>query len=255
MDKITPEKIIALDPYINAVACPHGQTWNPQTAIWYGQHTCVSEGFTLSSNISEERAGDAVVKHVLRQKHFSPLRFASLTIHFKGLPHDTVMQLCRHQDAAHLVQSMRYTGDRIISVIDQYLATENSELIEAIHYEPPAGYLYADRYGANFEYRPSDRAADLLKAAEGYLEYYSRVKQGVPKEVARRSLPSGYRQNMSISADLQAWLHILDQRTLADSQIECRAAAEMVMRILDAFVPAIARWYRENRHGKARLAP
>lgn len=268
--RLSPSKLIKLDSCIRVERGDCGTSPNPQRAIWYGMHTCVAEGFAPDDSPGDEtKAGQAVARNLLvKADHYSPLRFATLTVHCAGLPHDTAMQLRTHQDSAHLVQSMRYTGRRIVDAIESIekltpthedgrwrLSDEAIEILEQIHYEPPAGCTYTDRYGAKVALSESDRRALFEAVYPGYLLYTKRIREGHSAEMARRSLPSGYRQNMSISADLQAWLHLLDQRTRADVQLECRAVAEAVMRILDDWVPEIAAWYRENRHGKARLAP
>lgn len=268
--RLTPSDLLKLDPHIRAERDDCGTSPTPQRAIWYGMHACVAEGFSPNDSPGDEtKAGQAVVRNLLvKADHYSPLRFAHLAIHFAGLPHDTAMQLRTHQDSAHLVQSMRYTGDRILDVIDEIekigatcegdrwqLPDEAIDALEQIHYEPPAGFTYTDRYGARVGFDEAKRRVTFSMAYSSYKFYADRVRLGHPAEMARRSLPSGYRQNMSISADLQAWLHLLDQRTRADAQLECRAVAEAIMEILDDWVPEIAEWYRKNRHGKAKLAP
>lgn len=268
--RLTPSDLLKLDPHIRVERGECGTSPNPQRAVWYGMHACVAEGFTIDDSSSDETtAGNCIVRNLLvKADHYSPLRFANLTVHCAGLPHDAAMQLRTHQDSAHLVQSMRYSGSRILDVVDEIeeigatceddrwqLSDEAIDVLEQIHYEPPAGFTYTDRYGARVNFDEDERRVVFGMAYLGYKSYARRVRLGHPAEMARRSLPAGYRQNMSISADLQAWLHLLDQRTRADAQLECRAVAEAIMEILDDWVPEIAEWYRKNRHGKAKLAP
>ncbi|MBP0001395.1 MAG: FAD-dependent thymidylate synthase [Cyanobacteria bacterium SID2] len=258
MSLATPEDILEKDPHLKVEIDPDGTSPFPSRAIWKGQHTCVFEGFSLDDKVPDERkAGEAVVRHLLKgnKGHYSPLRWAHITLHIGGFDHNTIMQFVRHQDSAHLVQSMRYTGKRIAETMRLWMESEDMTILQSIHYTRPTGFTYTDRYGQKVDYSEQMQECDLNLAARAYIGYMQATDLGYPFEMARGLLPTGFRQNYTIAADLQALLHMLDQRTKADAQLEARALAESILRQLDEWIPEIAQWYRENRYGKAILAP
>lgn len=243
--------LITQDPHFRVEIDKDATSPNPEAAIWRGQHACVSELFAYDEPIPHN-PGDIVVKHQMKPKHFSVLRKAYISFCCSGFPHSVIAQITRHQDSAFLVQSNRYTGQRFVE-----LGMKNQPSlaeIEEVFYFRPVG-IYRDRFGSSFEYDETEREGDLRQAYFACKDYAHKINRGCPYEMARGSIPYDFRQNFDISGDLQAVFHWLDQRNLADSQIEIQSLAGMVMAHLDDWCPAIARWYRENRWGKNLLAP
>ncbi|WP_017659017.1 FAD-dependent thymidylate synthase [Baaleninema simplex] len=258
MKLATAKDLLENCPKLRVEIDPDGTSPSPNRAIWKGQHQCVYEGFAFDDKAPDERqAGKSVVNTLLKANkgHYSPLRWAHVVLHMNGFDHNTIMQFVRHQDSAHLVQSMRYTGKRIAAWCKQQKDRESIDGIEEIHYQRPAGFTYVDRYGQKVEYTEELRQQDLKRAAQSYFEYAEQVDLGYPFEMARGCLPTGFRQNYTLAADLQALLHILDQRTKKDAQIEAQVLADLILNQLDRWVPEIAHWYRDARYGKAILAP
>jgi thymidylate synthase (FAD) len=235
---------IIQDPYFRVVIDKNGSSPAPDKSIWTAQHTCISENFAPDAEIPEDPSA-AVIKHQFRPKHWSVLGFGYVVLHFRGFPHDTVMQLVRHQDSKPLVQSMRYSGRRMLAA--------NLSNIESLFYAMPAGE-YATRDG-KYTYTEADREEYHWDCLNSAIRYRNKIKQGIPEEVARRSLLSGYRQNFAMAGTIQAMFHMLDQRTLADSQIEAQTLAWMALEQLKNWSPGFFEWYEQNRSGKNLLAP
>jgi len=224
---------------------------NPQVAIWKGQHRCVAEKFLPDDKTpTPESCGEAVIKHQLAgdRGHYSVLRSAFVKFHCLGFPHSVVSQITRHQDSAFLVQSMRYTGQRIVD------CAEGDIPIEDVFYFRPVG-SYFDRKGKKYEYTEERREKQKRSRLLAAKEYANEMSLGYSEEHSRDDLPYGFRQDFDLSGDLQAIWHLLDQRTKADSQIEVRTLAWMILDCLKEFTPELTQWYLENRAGKARLAP
>jgi thymidylate synthase (FAD) len=235
---------IIQDPYFRVVIDKNGSSPAPDKSIWTAQHTCISENFAPDAEIPEDPSA-AVIKHQFRPKHWSVLGFGYVVLHFRGFPHDTVMQLVRHQDSKPLVQSMRYSGRRMLAA--------NLSNIESLFYAMPAGE-YATRDG-KYNYTEDSRQEYLDECLRSAVKYTSQINRGIPEEVARRSLLSGYRQNFAMAGTVQAMFHMLDQRTLADSQIEAQTLAWMALEQLKNWSPGFFEWYEQNRSGKNLLAP
>lgn len=244
------EKILQ-DPCLRVEIDWDGSSARPQAGIWYGQHTCVAEGFSLDDSCPAN-PGAAILKHQLKSEHsphFSVLRYGYLVLHCGGFPHSVMCQLTRHQDSAHLVQSMRYTGDRFV----QFDKGEKY-LLEELFYFRPLG-TYQDRKGNRYEYTQEWLERDKRKSVESAEEYAEKIGAGWSEEHARDGLRYNFRQNFAIAGDLQAVFHWLDQRSKADAQLEIQALAHKVMEKVKVFAPELGTWYEENRFGKARLAP
>lgn len=235
------------DPNFKVVLDQNASSPSPDKSIWSAQHVCVGEYFSPDSNIPEN-PGEAVIKHQLKVKHWSVLNFGYAVLHFKGFPHDTVMQLVRHQDSKPLVQSMRYTGKRMMDLVD------HPEKVEDVFYCTPVG-KYPTRTGV-YEVTEEYRKRYFSRAYESAVEYKRNIEvYGIPEEMSRRSLLSGYRQNFTMAGDIRAIFHWLDQRTVADSQIESVTLAYMALEELKKWSPVFFNWYEENRAGKNLLAP
>jgi thymidylate synthase (FAD) len=224
---------------------------NPEKAIWKGQHTCVSESYVFDAKVPDnDRCSEIIIKHQLSgdKGHYSVLRKAFVSLSVAGFPHSVVSQITRHQDSSFLVQSGRYTGDRFLKVANDEL------MVEEVFYFRPIG-IYKDRKGNKFEYTKYDRIDDISICYQACNRYRQRVNDGCPYEMTRDLIPYNFRQNFEISGDLQAVWHWLDQRSKADSQIEIQSFTAMASDKLMEWCPSLMQWYKDNRYGKARLAP
>jgi thymidylate synthase (FAD) len=234
------------DPFFRVEIDLNASSPCPEKAIWTAQHVCVSDGFAPLAVIPDE-PGEAIIKHQLGVKHWSVLEFAYVVLHFGGFPHDTAMQLVRHQDSKPLVQSMRYTGDKMRRCGNGEFETEE------LFYVQPAG-VYSTRTGS-YSYTESSRQEDLNECRLSAVAYSRTLAKGHPEESARRLLCAGYRQNFVMAGTVRSVMHWLDQRTLADSQIEAQTLAWMAFEKLRGWSPALFEWYEQNRAGKNLLAP
>lgn len=239
------------DPHFRVNICLDGSSPRPDRAIWKAQHVCVSEDYAFDAIVPENPA-DAIIKHQLKVRHWSVLEFGYVVMHFDGFPHDTLMQMVRHQDSKPLVQSMRYTGKRMQSVCD--MGGEDAfEALEKLFYVQPAG-TYATRTGT-YTVTEEQRRSALYDCWQSCMDYDRAIKQGHPEESARRSLKSGYRQGFTMAGTIRAVFHWLDQRTLSDTQTECQTLAWMALEELKKWSPELFEWYESNRAGKNQLAP
>jgi thymidylate synthase (FAD) len=238
MNKIIP------DPYFRVFIDKNGSSPAPDKSIWTAQHLCVSDDFAPDSDIPEDPSA-AVIKHQFKPKHWSVLGFGYVVLHFGGFPHDCAMQLVRHQGSKPLCQSMRYSGRRMMMA--------SIDNIESLFYAMPVGE-YATRDG-KYTYTEADREEYLRDCLNSAIRYRNKIEKGIPEEVARRSLLSGYRQNFALAGTVQAMFHMLDQRTLADSQVEAQTLAWMALEQLKNWSPGFFEWYEQNRAGRNLLAP
>ena len=145
-------------------------------------------------------------------------------------------------------QSFRFTGSRIVNV------AEGKADVEDVFYLRPVG-AYTDRQGKKYEYTKDVRQQDLDWCIEGSKRYKQRIDQGFSEEHARGLIPFDVRQHWVLSANARSLMHLLDLRWKADAQLEAQKLCEAIWPKFQAWVPAIASWYEDNRLKKARLSP
>jgi thymidylate synthase (FAD) len=164
-------------------------------------------------------------------------------------PHSVMQQARTHRVGVSFdVQSMRYTGDRIIRAA-------NAELdLEEVFYLRPIGD-YNDRKGKKYVYTSAERSIDLELCRAAASRYRDLLAAGFAEEHARGILPFDYRQHFVVSFSLRAFLHFMDLRAKLDAQLEIRELCDLMWPHLVNWAPQFAEWYEKSRLHKARLAP
>ncbi|MBD1995561.1 FAD-dependent thymidylate synthase [Leptolyngbya sp. FACHB-541] len=230
------------------------QTPNPQQVIYAAMHQDYAEGFVCDERDrwpSEEKAGEIIVKQLLagNRGHYGPLEHPQIVLNCGWFPHSTMQQIRTHRVGISFdVQSMRYTGQRIVDVV------EGKQEVEDVFYLRPIG-AYSDRQGKRYEYTPEQRQQDLDWCLAACKRYQERINQGFSEEHARGLIPFDVRQHWVLSANVRSLLHLLDLRWKADAQLEAQKLCELIWVPFRDWTPAIADWYESNRLKKARLAP
>jgi len=228
-------------------------TPTPQTLVYAAMHQDYSEEYVseLSATLSEERCGELAVKHLLsgNKGHFGSCEHPQITFAVGYFPHSVMQQARTHRVGVSFdVQSSRYTGKRIVE------AADGKRSLEAVFYLRPVGH-YSDRQGHHYEYTQEMRDRDVEWCLEAARRYKADIEAGMAEEHARGKIPFDVRQHFIVSFNLRSLMHFLDLRAKRDAQLEIQALCELILPHFEAWCPAIAAWYKENRYGKARLAP
>jgi thymidylate synthase (FAD) len=126
--------------------------------------------------------------------------------------------------------------------------------VDSIFYQRPPG-TYTDRQGKSYTHTVQDFCDRRAHQAMAAVRYYHEIDSGISEEDARDMIPAGYRQNWVMSCNVRSLMHLLDLRAKSDAQLECQQLCELIWPHFEAWVPAIADWYKKNRWGKARLSP
>ncbi len=230
------------------------QTANPQQTMYAAMHQDYAEGFVAHERDqwpSEARCGDILVTNLLKggRGHYGPLEHPQIVFNVGWFPHSTMQQIRTHRVGVSFdVQSFRYTGQRILDVVD------GKRDVEEVFYLRPLGF-YSDRQGKKYEYTAEARQQDMEWCLEASRRYKQRIEQGFAEEHARGLIPFDIRQHWVMSANVRSVMHLLDLRWKADAQLEAQKLCEAIWPHFQAWVPAIATWYEENRLKKARLSP
>jgi flavin-dependent thymidylate synthase len=220
------------DPRFKVSIDDNSRQKNPDMAIWNSLRTCMDGG---SKTLTTSDPVAAVINHALKFGHWSVLEHASIKLNFDGFPHDTAMQFRTHQKMATLVQSLRYSDERFTICADGQV--------------DPIELFYLGQYTDKRQ-----EALDYGKARRSCMDYANAIENGAKKESARRFLIAGYRQSFTMSGTFRQWMHMFDQRLLADTQLEAQTAAWMALDRLRGY-SAFFEWYRDTRAGKNLLAP
>jgi thymidylate synthase (FAD) len=229
-------------------------TPNPQQCIYAAMHQDYSEGYVVDDRANwpeESRAGEICIKRLLagERGHYGPLEHGQIVLNVGWFPHSVMQQARTHRVGVSFdVQSLRYTGGRIID----YVIGERD--FEEVFYLRPLG-CYSDRQGKKYHYTAHHRAADKELCTNAALRYAQLIEDGFAEEHARSILPFDVRQHFVVSFSLRAFLHFLDLRTKLDAQDEIRQLCDLMWPHLQAWAPEIAAWYHQHRWAKARLAP
>lgn len=229
-------------------------TPNPQQVIWAAMHQDYSEEFVVNSADrwpDEQRSGELIIKHLLSgdRGHFGPLEHPQITVNVGYFPHSMMQQLRTHRVGISFdVQSFRYTGQRIIDVVEGKLDPE-----EAFYLRPVGNY--SNRQGKRYLYSEEQRQEDLQWCIEACKHYKKRIEEGLSEEHARGIIPFDTRQHFVLSCNVRSLLHLLDLRWKKDAQLEAQKFCDLLWVQFEQWTPAIAQWYLENRAHKAKLAP
>ena len=257
-----------MDPYFRVEVI--SQTPNPQRTAWLAAHQDYSEGFVwdewqkqlddvdyshggiefYDSKFTEEYCGEMIVKHLLagHRGHFGPLEHPQIVLNAGWFPHSTMQQLRTHRHLSFDCQSGRYTGKRIVQVV------ENKRDIEEVFYFRPLGQ-YTDRNGKKYEYTANLKRQDIEWCRAACAIYADRIDDGFSEEHARSMIPFDIRQHWVVSMNLRSLMHILAVRGKRDAQLECQQFCELVLPHFKAWTPQVYEWFEQNLWLKARLAP
>lgn len=230
------------------------KTANPQQVIYAALHQDYSEGFVFDEQDTwpaESKCGEIIVKRLLAgdRGHYGCIEHPQITFNCGFFPHSVMQQARTHRVGLSFdVQSMRYTGSRIVDV------AEGNIDIETAFYLRPVGE-YSDRQGKRYYYSPEQREQDLQWCLEAAKRYKIDMEAGMSEEHARGKIPFDYRQHFVVSLNCRSLLHFLDLRFKKNAQLEIQKLCELMWSPFQEWVPEIAKWYEANRLGKGKLAP
>lgn len=236
------------------------KTEKPNRLCYLAMHQDYSEGAVadrlhLIEKLSEKELGDIVVKRCVKYSHWGILEHPSITINVIGFPHSVLSQARTHRVGISFdVQSMRYTSQRLLDLVDELGEDNNEKIAEQIYLRPIGKYV--DRNGVKYEVT-SEILNHQYKIAERSLrDYYHAIKTlGFSPEHARGLLVYDFRQNFVVTFNLRSILHFLDLRHKADAQLEIQQLSHKLFNIVEEWVPEIAAEYEKKRLGKNKLSP
>jgi thymidylate synthase (FAD) len=244
------------DPFIKVVSL---RGLHPSQQMWLAARQDYSEEFVgdwlgAGNKIpSSERCDELIVEMLLSsgQGHWGPVeQGGEYCFAVGGFSHEVMQQARTHRICCTFdVQSLRYSGKRIIDCADGKLS------IQECFYVRPIGE-YRDRKGARYQTTPEQRMREYSVVLHLAKEYKYRIEElGYSEEHARNIIPYGIRQNWVVSFNARSLLHFLDLRAKADAEWEIQHLSRAIFAEFKKSHPSIANYYETKRFGKGMLSP
>lgn len=225
-----------------------------------------------TKQVSNDRG---LINYLIRHRHTSPFEMCELKLHVK-LPIFVARQWIRHRTANVNEYSARY------SVLDREFYVPDQEFIRLQKVERKAGAQQASLFGEAAPAAPQvtaaqsttnkqgreellerDAAAQVLRDINGIssrsFTTYEKLlgdeeRPGIARELARMVLPLNTYTQWYWKVDLHNLLHFLALRADRHAQYEIRAYADVLMDVLQRWVPLTAAAFEEYRLGAATLS-
>jgi thymidylate synthase (FAD) len=178
-----------------------------------------------------------LLAHLYGNNHATPFEFAGMVIEVQA-PIFVFREWHRHRTQSYNEMSARYAPlpdlhyepDRAVIIERGRAVTGNKQAAGVAEFRESA----VDAWRANL--------ADQYRAAEQV--YRSALASGIPKELARLSMPVGHYSRMRAQATLRNWLAFLTLRMDPNAQWEIRQFANAVGEVISEQFPQTWRLFR-----------
>jgi thymidylate synthase (FAD) len=224
---------------------------------YMGDDAAVVQAARVSYGRGTRRLRDdaGLINYLMRNWHTSPFEMCEIKLHVK-LPIFVARQWIRHRTANVNEYSARY------SVLDREFYVPAPEHLAAQSTTNRQGR------GERLEGPEAARVLELLRedAERSYTHYEELLnetaagevldesKQGLARELARMNLSLNFYTQWYWKTDLHNLMHFLRLRADAHAQYEIRAYADVLLDVLDRWVPLSAAAFRNYRLGGAPLS-
>ena len=166
---------------------------------------------------------DYIQRTIFEQQHGSILEHATATLHFVGVSRAALTELERHRHFSFSVRSQRFVDEKGANIV----------------LPPVLRELEEDPYGiVNLVEHQADGCAYVYEEIVQALEK-ANVKGKKAREAARAILPSMTETKMVVTANLRAWLEVIERRTAPDVDAEVREIMTMAREALRPLAPTI----------------
>jgi thymidylate synthase (FAD) len=189
-----------------------------------------------------------LINYLMRHRHTTPFEMCEIKLHVK-LPIFVARQWIRHRTANVNEYSARY------SVLDDgsYRPELDQLAAQAAHNRQGRGEALDSARAAAVRDR-LDASAEAAEATYRWLLGDAAGEPGLSRELARMVLPLSAYTQWYWKVDLHNLLHFVALRADAHAQYEIRAYADVLMEIIDKWVPITAAAFRDYRIDGAALS-
>ncbi|MBX9786934.1 MAG: FAD-dependent thymidylate synthase [Alphaproteobacteria bacterium] len=196
-----------------------------------------------------------LIHYLLRHAHTTPFEMCEIKFHIK-LPFFVARQWLRHRTANVNEYSARY------SILDKEFYIPSTEHLAS------QSSINKQGRGETLSSEYSQKVRDLLRQdAELCYSHYEELlnedaegnvldpkKESLARELARMNLPLNFYTQMYWKIDLHNLMHFLTLRADSHAQYEIRVYADVMLKLLERWVPYTYEAYMQYRKEGARLS-
>jgi len=166
-----------------------------------------------------------LIKYLIKNKHWSPFELVHMTVEIKT-SRAIAQQILRHRSFSFQEFSQRYaTATSFVTYPARRQDTKNRQnSIDDMSNETKVWFDVAQ--------------TSVHENCTNLYEYA--LKLGIAKEQARFLLPLSTATTLYMSGSIRSWIHYIQLRTEAGTQLEHRVIANQIEEILEANFPNIA---------------
>ena len=176
-------------------------------------------------NADNWETGPRLLRYLLEHRHFSPFEMAGLCLCIET-ERDIAAQILRHRSFSFQEFSQRYAK------------TSPAEVPAFRRQDTKNRQNSTDDLTEDVKAWAEANAAVTI--AKTYNTYEELLQLGVAKECARRILPMCTPTTLYMHGTIRSWIHYIQLRTRADTQLEHRLIAEGCREVFTEQFPTIA---------------
>ena len=199
------------------------ESTDAETLVTFAGRSCYESWHRPTEKTRKD--ADYIERTIFEQKHGSILEHATATLHITGMSRACLLELERHRLLSFSVRSQRFVDESGANIV----------LPPVYRYAQPETALH--------------RAAELLEGiAQDLDSHYEGLvaeaeidghKRKQAREAARAILPNMTETKVIVTANLRAWLEVIERRTAPDADAEIQEVMGMARDALRPLAPSI----------------
>ena len=199
------------------------ESTDAETLVTFAGRSCYESWHRPTEKTRKD--ADYIERTIFEQNHGSILEHATATLHITGMSRACLLELERHRLLSFSVRSQRFVDESGANIVLPP-AYRNAQPETALH-----------------------RAAELLEGiAQDLDSHYEGLvaeaeidghKRKQAREAARSILPNITETKVIVTANLRAWLEVIERRTAPDADAEIQEVMGMARDALRPLAPSI----------------
>ena len=199
------------------------ESTDAETLVTFAGRSCYESWHRPTEKTRKD--ADYIERTIFVQEHGSILEHATATLHITGMSRACLLELERHRLLSFSVRSQRFVDESGANIV----------LPPIYRYAQPETALH--------------RAAELLEGiAQDLDSHYEGLvleatedghKRKQAREAARAILPNMTETKVIVTANLRAWLEVIERRTAPDADAEIQEVMGMARDVLRPLAPSI----------------
>ena len=199
------------------------ESTDAETLVTFAGRSCYESWHRPTEKTRKD--ADYIERTIFEQEHGSILEHATATLHITGMSRACLLELERHRLLSFSVRSQRFVDESGANIVLPPIY-RNAQPETALH-----------------------RAAELLESiAQDLDSHYEGLvleatedghKRKQAREAARAILPNMTETKVIVTANLRAWLEVIERRTAPDADAEIQEVMGMARDALRPLAPSI----------------